>query len=77
MANNDSDSDGQTNGTVGVNGLDNDATRESSDDYTDVNGLAHDGTNFLLTDTDTDTATDGSDVCQPTRNRPRLQRQYR
>ena len=62
LANNDSDGDGQTNGTVGVNGLDNDATIESSDDYTDVNGLAHDGTNFLLTDTDTDTAADGSDA---------------
>ena len=29
LANNDSDSDGQTNGTVGVNGLDNDATIEA------------------------------------------------
>ena len=62
MANNDSDSDGQTNGTVGVNGLDNDATIEASDDYTDVNGLAHDGTNFLLTDTDNDTSDNGSDA---------------
>ena len=62
LANNDSDSDGQTNGTVGVNGLDNDATIESSDNYTDVNGLAHDGTDFLLTDTDNDTAADGSDA---------------
>ena len=62
MANNDSDNDGQTNGTVGVNGLDNDATIESSDNYTDVNGLAHDGTNFL-DDTDNDTAADnGSDA---------------
>ena len=62
LANNDSDSDGQTNGVVGVNGLDNDATIESSDNYTDVNGLAHDGTNFLLTDIDNDTAADGSDA---------------
>ena len=62
MANNDSNNDGQTNGTVGVNGLDNDATIESSDNYTDVNGLAHNGTDFLLTDTDNDTAADGSDA---------------
>ena len=62
LANNDSNNDGQTNGTVGVNGLDNDATIESSDNYTDVNGLAHDGTGFLTTDTDNDTAADGSDA---------------
>ena len=54
LANNDSDNDGQTNGDVGVNGLDNDATIEASDDYSDVNGLSHDGTNFLLADTDGD-----------------------
>ena len=62
MANNDSDSDGQTDANVGVNGLDNDSTIESVDDYTDVNGLAHDGTNFSLTDTDSDTSDNGSDA---------------
>ena len=46
LTNNDSDNDGQTNGTIGINGLDDDT--ESLDNYTDVNGLSHDGTNFLL-----------------------------
>ena len=62
LKNNDSDSDGQTDGTVGVNGLDNDATIEASHFYTDVNGLAHDGTDFFLIDTDNDTESDGSNA---------------
>ncbi|MGH1387796.1 DUF7507 domain-containing protein, partial [Kordia sp.] len=62
LANNDSDNDGDTDGTVGTNGLDNDATIESADDYTDVNGLSHDGTNFLLADSDNDTNANGTDA---------------
>ncbi|WP_298423407.1 DUF4347 domain-containing protein [uncultured Kordia sp.] len=62
LANNDSDNDGDTDGTVGTNGLDNDAAIESVDDYTDVNGLAHDNTNFLLADADNDTNTDGTNA---------------
>ena len=42
--------------------MDNDTTIEASDDYTDVNGLAHNGTNFSLLDTDNDTAADGNDA---------------
>ena len=63
----DSDNDGVSDaaesgfslsGVYGVNGLDSAA--ESSDDYSDPNGLAHDGTNFNLPDADSDTAADGS-----------------
>ncbi|MGH1388319.1 MAG: hypothetical protein ACRBBL_26595, partial [Kordia sp.] len=67
LANNDSDNDGDTDGTVGTNGLDNDATIENADDYTDVNGLSHDGTNFLLADSDNDTDADGTNA-DPTNN---------
>ncbi|MEM7127911.1 MAG: hypothetical protein AAF702_16375 [Chloroflexota bacterium] len=62
LADNDSDNDGMSNGPVGTNGLDNDATIETADDYSDVSGLAHDGTIFTLADTDNDTAADGSDA---------------
>jgi cysteine-rich repeat protein len=47
-------------GTVGNNGLDNNV--ELDDTYIDVKGKAHDGTNFLLADSDNDTAADGSDA---------------
>ena len=60
----DSDGDGQTDGTVGANGLDD--TVEPADDYSDVNGNAHDGTNFALADSDSDTADDGSDAAPTT-----------
>lgn len=62
LANNDTDSDGATDNPVGVNGLDNDATIETADDDTDVNGLSHDGSDFLLADSDGDTASDGSNA---------------
>ncbi|CAA6823188.1 MAG: Unknown protein [uncultured Thiotrichaceae bacterium] len=55
LGNNDSDGDGRTNNTVGNNGLDNAATIESADNYSDVNGLAHDGSIFTLLDSDDDT----------------------
>lgn len=45
---------------VGVNGLSDDA--ETTDDYTDPNGNAHDGTNFALLDSDNDTNADGSNA---------------
>ncbi|MEZ4287624.1 MAG: hypothetical protein R3A47_05670 [Polyangiales bacterium] len=45
---------------VGVNGLVDWA--ESADDYSDINGLAHDGSIFFLDDTDNDVADDGSDA---------------
>jgi hypothetical protein len=47
----DANTDGKTDGTVGVNGLDN--TLEAADDYTDVNG------SFDATQTDNFTDTDG------------------
>jgi len=56
----DLNSDGRTDGVVGVNGLDDDA--ESADTYADPNGGAHNGAAFLLVDTDDDTAADGSDA---------------
>ncbi|MBT8449084.1 MAG: hypothetical protein KJO69_05315, partial [Gammaproteobacteria bacterium] len=49
-------------GTVGTNGLDNNTDVESADSYTDVNGLAHDGTAFNLPDTDNDVAANGSNA---------------
>jgi len=51
-------------GIAGTNGLDSAA--EVSDTYADVNGNAHDGTNFLLQDADEDTAADGSDAAPMT-----------
>ncbi len=56
----DADADGRADGPVGTNGLADAA--EAADGYADVNGLAHDGTSFLLADTDDDTAADGSDA---------------
>jgi len=58
----DTDNDGRTNDPVGTNGLDNNTAAELADDYSDVNGIAHDGTNFTLDDSDNDTAVDGSDA---------------
>lgn len=66
----DSDNDGLTDleesfssitpgGDVGINGLFNNA--ETTDDYTDVSGLAHDGTTFALLDTDNLVQTNGID----------------
>uniref|UniRef100_UPI002604A3A6 lectin-like domain-containing protein n=1 Tax=Winogradskyella sp. TaxID=1883156 RepID=UPI002604A3A6 len=49
-------------GITGINGLDNDVTVEAADNYTDVNGLAFDGVNFLLLDTDDDTLDNGSNA---------------
>ncbi len=49
-------------GVTGANGLDNDLTVEAVDNYTDVNGLAFDGINFLLLDTDDDTLDNGSNA---------------
>lgn len=65
LANNDGDSDGVTDGTVGANGLDNDAAIETADNYTDVNGLSHNGTNFLLADSDNDTDANGNNASPP------------
>ena len=65
----DSDNDGKTDaaesgftltGKAGKNGLD--SVAEAADDYKDINGLAHDGTNFTLPDSDNDTAANGSDA---------------
>lgn len=47
-------------GTYGSNGLDDSA--ETADNYTDVNGLAHNDTIFTLNDDDKDTADDGSNA---------------
>ena len=63
---NDGNGDGRTDDPVGNNGLDNNAAIESADDYSDVNGLGHDGTNFTLADTDNDTAANGSDAAPTT-----------
>lgn len=52
--------------TVGINGLSNDSSAEAADNYTDVNGLAHDGTDFQLSDSDNDTADDGNDAAPMT-----------
>ena len=60
--NNDSDSDGRTNGDVGDNGLDNLATEESDDGYLDVNGLAYENNEFKLKDSDGDTQVSGVDA---------------
>ena len=43
---NDLNNDGRTDNPVGINGLENFNGIESSDDYSDVNGLAHDNTSF-------------------------------
>ena len=51
---------GATTDPVGNNGLANPA--ESVDDYSDVNGLAHNGTGFTLQDSDNDTSVDGSNA---------------
>ncbi len=48
--------------TVGINGLSNHVASESSDDYTDVNGLAHNDSIFMLDDSDNDTSDDGADA---------------
>jgi len=58
----DTDNDGRTNDPVGMNGLDNKVAAELTDDYSDVNGKAHDGTNFTLNDSDNDTAANGNDA---------------
>ena len=57
---NDGNNNGRTDDSVGTNGLDNSANAESSDDYSDVNGLSHDGAIFSLRDTDGDTDDDGA-----------------
>ena len=62
LGNNDTDGDGRTDATVGFNGLDDSATHEAADDFTDVSGLGHDGSTFQLADSDDDTAADGSDA---------------
>ena len=62
LGNNDTDNDGRTNFAVGDNGLDNSLTHERDDTIDDVNGKAHDGTNFTLQESDSDTALDGSDA---------------
>ena len=62
LGNNDTNGDGRTDAEVGDNGLDNSATHETADDYTDVSGLGHDGSTFQLADTDGDTEADGSNA---------------
>ena len=66
LGNNDTDNDGRTDAAVGDNGLDNSATHETADDYSDVSGLSHDGSTFQLADSDDDTAADGSDAVPTT-----------
>ncbi|MBX2826350.1 MAG: hypothetical protein KTR33_16565, partial [Gammaproteobacteria bacterium] len=65
----DSDNDGTTDavesgftlsGTVGNNGMDSGA--EAVDDYSDINGSAHDGTDFALQDSNNDTNLNGSNA---------------
>ncbi|CAA6822264.1 MAG: internalin, putative [uncultured Sulfurovum sp.] len=60
------DVNGSTTNPVGINGLANPA--ETTDDYSDVNGKAHDGTNFILNDSDNDTAANGSDASPTTKD---------
>ncbi|PHP64624.1 hypothetical protein CSC94_23365 [Zhengella mangrovi] len=69
MKDSDSDNDGRSDaaesgftlsGAVGANGLDSAA--EAADTYGDPNGLAHDGTAFLLPDLDGDTLANGSNA---------------
>ena len=62
LANNDTNRDGRTDNSVGINGLDDSAAHEAADDFTDVSGLGHDGSTFQLADSDEDTAADGSDA---------------
>ncbi len=50
----------------GANGLDSGA--EASDDFTDVNGSAHDGTNFTIDDSDNDTDADGGNATPTTKD---------
>lgn len=58
----DSNNDGRTNGTIGINGLDN--TAESADSYLNVSGNAYtNATNvFALADTDNDTNPNGDNA---------------
>ncbi|MCK5538931.1 MAG: hypothetical protein KAI79_19055, partial [Bacteroidales bacterium] len=58
----DANNDGMTDSPVGINGLDNNASAETSDDYTDVNGLAYEASVFTLDDTDNDVLADGSNA---------------
>ena len=58
----DANTDGRTDGPVGLNGLDNAAVAESVDDYSDVNGQAHNNSIFILDDTDNDTDDDGNNA---------------
>lgn len=52
------------NGNIGSNGLDNNAEASATDQgYTDVNGIAHDGTNFTnLADSNNDVDPDGGNA---------------
>ncbi len=54
----DANEDGRIDSSVGQNGLV--SALESGDDYSDVNGTAHDGTVFTLADLDGDTAANGA-----------------
>ena len=54
LADNDIDDNGLTDNVTGDNGLEDSNGIELDDDYTDVNGMAHDGTGFTLSDTDND-----------------------
>lgn len=56
----DDNDNGRSDGPKGANGLDNLA--ESADTYADPNGLAHNGTRFLLADTDDDTDDNGANA---------------
>ena len=47
-------------GNVGTNGLD--SAIESIDDYSDVNGIVYNGTEFTLAESDADTLADGSNA---------------
>ena len=53
-------------GDYGTNGLD--AAAEASDDFSDINGLAYDGINFTIADTDDDTDADGSNAKPTTKD---------
>ena len=55
-----------TTAIVGNNGLASWA--ENNDSYIDTNGLAYDGTNFTLDDSDNDTAANGSDASATTKD---------
>jgi len=62
LGNNDSDNDGKTNHTVGINGLDNDLAHEHNDTIDDINGMAYENNMFKLKDSDNDVADNGSDA---------------